>query len=161
YGQAGDLMLTVAAEPLGDDLLDIVGTTLLALLVATNGAAPAQVEPAVVQQNARRQLVFEDDLRLVEDTLALRVAQHLDDVLDALRDGGDAARGAVLVGDLLRHLAVLVAGAGPPLQDVGRAVVGEGHAHGVDNRRLLGDDLDLDPLGGEVALEARVLGALV
>ena len=43
----------------------------LLCLIAADGAAAGEVEPAVVQQDAGGQLVFEDDLGLVVDALAL------------------------------------------------------------------------------------------
>src|SRR5205814_787481 len=115
--QARDLPALGAAETPGDDFLDVVLPVRLALLVAPDGAAARQVEPAVVQQNARREFVFEDDLRPVVHALAAGVAQRLDDVLDALLHGRDVALRAVLVDDRLGGLAPLLAGAGPPFED--------------------------------------------
>src|SRR5205823_6458576 len=77
-------------------------------------------------------------------------------VLDALAHGSDGAFGAVLVLELNTCLAPVVAGAGQPFEDIRSAVIGEGHADGIDDRRRLGHDLDLDAFGDDVALEGRL-----
>src|SRR5262245_30239760 len=149
------------AETLRDHFLDVVGPTLLALPEPSYGPAPGQVEPAIVEQDARGELVLENDAGLVVGGLPLTVAEDLDDVLVALLPDGDGSPAAVPVLERLGRLALLIAQTRQPLDDERRAVVGEGHADGVEDGWRLGDDLDLDPLGRAVALEARIASALI
>src|SRR5207302_1097166 len=63
-GQAAYLMRQ-AAEALDDHFADVVGPARFTLLVSSHGAAAGEVEPAVVYQQARRQLVLQDQFGLV------------------------------------------------------------------------------------------------
>ncbi len=160
-GHAGHLVVMEAAKALGDDFLDVVGAARLALLETAHRAPAGQINPAVVQQDAGGQLVFEDDFGLIPGAGAPGVLEDLDDVLDVLLHGGDLANGAVLVSESLHEFLRIGARVGPPFEDMGRAVGGKGHADGIDHGGSLADDFDFDAFGRLVALEARIALALV
>src|ERR1019366_9062284 len=98
-GQARDLMVMPTAESLGDDLLLAPGAVGL-LLVAAHGPLATEVHPAIVDENARRQLLFEDDLGRVIGVFLNVEAEHFDAVFRRLAGDQDLTFRAVLVGEI-------------------------------------------------------------
>src|SRR5262249_38669621 len=107
---------------------DAGGLAWLRRPVAAEVAGAGGVEPAVVEEDGGSRLPFEHGAGAVPDAVALR-------------------RGERLHGPLA---------AGGPLDDVGRAVVGEGQADEAPGGGALGGDLDLDALGRAAAGQAPV-----
>jgi hypothetical protein len=150
------------AETLGDGFADIVFTARHGLPITLDRATPGEVNPAVVDEDAGGQFMFDDDLGLVVDAVARGAVQPLDHILDGLFHGGDLAFAAVFVGEGFQHLGeVLVARRRHPLQHIQGAVGAEGHADRVNHRRLLRDNLQAQALGRAVAFESRVELTLV
>ena len=88
-------------------------------------------------------------------------AEHLDAVLDRLAGDQNFSLSTVLVGEfdvLLRRVEPL---GFDPFEDVKVAGVVEGHADGVDDIGEVGDDVDLDAFGCEIALEPGVELAVI
>ncbi len=157
-------MVVESAEPLGDRFAGIPAAVFfgrVGLLVAADGAPARGVEPAIVEQDVRREFIREYDFRLIVFA-SLRVAEELLDRVrfELLHRVYDAGR-AVAVADRFVKDRRFPPGVGPPFDHEKRAIGAEGHADGVHDDRGLGHDFDAETQGGEETPQLGIEVALI